>query len=338
MDIGVSTIQNPIVHVISGTSGIITTQLIAANALGNDTITNDQSVIVIPSIRYYEDFDGDGYGNSNDSITACIVPMGFVIDNTDCDDTDNTSFPRATEICDGKDNNCDGVIDENVTTVYYADVDGDGYGNPNDSITACIIPMGFVIDNTDCDDANNTSFPGATEICDGIDNNCDDGIDEGCCNGSYLIINTITNLTHRAEINISSNAMIESSGQSVLFTAGSDIDLIYPFEVVVGTSFEARIESCNPAFQDNDLSNQKLFVRNHALNQLGKGMNSDHTIEIKISDTKGKFSICSNIELKTSRSIIDQLISKFIPLSSGVYKLEILMDNKIYVENILLIK
>jgi PKD repeat protein len=338
LDIAVSTIQNPIVHVISGTSGTITTQLIAANAMGNDTITNDQSVIVIPSMTYYTDVDGDGFGNPNDTLLACVIPMGFVTDNTDCDDSDNTSYPGAPEICDGIDNNCDGVIDEYVTTVYYADVDGDGFGNPSDTLTACVIPMGFAMDNTDCDDTDNTLFPGAPELCDGIDNNCDGVIDEGCCNGSYLIINTITNLTHRAEINISSNAIIDSSGHSVLFTAGSDIDLIYPFEVAVGTSFEARIESCNPSFQDNNLSEQKILFRHHAIDEMIKGMDSDHASEIKISDIKGRFLTCSNIEWETSRSIIDQLISKFTPLSSGVYKLEILIGNKIYVEDILLIK
>ena len=178
LDIGVSTIQNPIVNVISGNSGTITTQLVTTNSLGIDTVTNDQSVTVIPSSTYYEDLDGDSFGNPNDSITACTIPVGYALDNTDCDDTDNMSYPGATEICDGIDNNCDGFIDEYVTTVYYADVDGDSFGNPNDSIVACTIPVGYVLDNTDCDDNDNTSFPGATEICDGIDNNCDGFIDE----------------------------------------------------------------------------------------------------------------------------------------------------------------
>ena len=195
-----------------------------------------------------------------------------------------------------------------------------------------------MLDNTDCDDNDNTSFSGATELCDGIDNNCDGVIDESCCNGTYLVINTITNLTHRAEINVSSNAMIDSSGQSVLFTAGSDIDLVYPFKVALGTSFEARIASCNPAFQGIDLNNQKSLVLQYPFNKLFKEMNIDNTAEIKISNVKRDISVCLNIDLKASRSIINQLKSTFIQLSSGIYNVEIPIGNKIYVEDILLIK
>jgi predicted outer membrane repeat protein len=64
-------------------------------------------------------------------------------------------------------------------TTYYADADGDGYGDPNVSQQACQPPAGFVADNTDCNDTSNTVFPGAVEIpCDNLDNNCDGNIDE----------------------------------------------------------------------------------------------------------------------------------------------------------------
>ena len=61
---------------------------------------------------YYRDLDGDSYGNNLDSITFCDPPVGYVIDNTDCDDSDASIHPGATEIDDDIDNNCDGVIDE----------------------------------------------------------------------------------------------------------------------------------------------------------------------------------------------------------------------------------
>ncbi|MFM9007055.1 MAG: T9SS type A sorting domain-containing protein, partial [Bacteroidota bacterium] len=72
------------------------------------------------------------------------------------------------------------VIDNSVT--YYADADGDGYGNPNDSQATCTgAPSGYVTDNGDCDDNYNAINPAATEVCnDNIDNNCDGQIDEGC--------------------------------------------------------------------------------------------------------------------------------------------------------------
>ncbi|MBE0639120.1 MAG: S8 family serine peptidase [Bacteroidales bacterium] len=79
-----------------------------------------------------------------------------------------------------------------ATTTYYADTDGDGYGDLLSSVElGCTPTDGFVLDNTDCDDTNPDINPAATEVCDGVDNNCDGQIDEGgiCCppNSTYTI-------------------------------------------------------------------------------------------------------------------------------------------------------
>jgi len=234
---------------------------------------------------YYADNDMDGFGDPNNSSTACTIPDGFVTDNTDCDDNDADEFPGqtwlldedgdgysdgtsttdcerpvdyylaseltatsgdcndsdsainpdATEICDGIDNNCDTQIDEGVQNTYYADNDMDGFGDPNNTIMACVLPDGYVSNDADCDDNDADEFPGqtwyldgdgdgysdgtstmacerpvdyflaaeliatsgdcndsdaainpdATEVCDGIDNNCDTQIDEGVENTYY---------------------------------------------------------------------------------------------------------------------------------------------------------
>jgi len=134
---------------------------------------------------FYHDNDGDGYGNNVDSIHTETPPQGYVLNNTDCDDTDANVHPGATEICDGKDNDCNGQIDEGVTNTFYADADGDSYGNAAISVQACTPPAGYVADNTDCDDTDANVHPGATEVCDGKDNNCDGQIDEGVTNTFY---------------------------------------------------------------------------------------------------------------------------------------------------------
>jgi hypothetical protein len=130
---------------------------------------------------YYRDSDGDGYGDPADSVVDTSPPTGYVANSDDCDDTDNTIYPGATELCDGVDNDCDGNVDENCPTIiYFRDADGDGYGDPNDSVTDTTPPAGYVDDSSDCDDTDANVNPGATELCNGIDDDCDTQIDEGC--------------------------------------------------------------------------------------------------------------------------------------------------------------
>ncbi|MFN4884976.1 MAG: gliding motility-associated C-terminal domain-containing protein, partial [Bacteroidota bacterium] len=130
-------------------------------------------------ITYYADADGDGFGDAGSTTLACTAPEGYVTDNTDCDDASATVYPGATEICNTIDDNCNGQIDEGVLLTFYADADGDGFGDAGSTTLACTAPEGYVTDNTDCDDASATVYPGATEVCNGIDDNCNGQIDEG---------------------------------------------------------------------------------------------------------------------------------------------------------------
>jgi MYXO-CTERM domain-containing protein len=135
---------------------------------------------------FYRDADGDGFGDAASSKTACsmaVAGAGYVIDHTDCNDADKNVFPNAPEICgNGKDDNCNGVTDTDAPTnsTFYRDVDGDGYGSATSGTTmACAPPAGYVSNNTDCNDGNVAIHPGATEVCNGKDDNCANGADEG---------------------------------------------------------------------------------------------------------------------------------------------------------------
>ncbi|MEY3213844.1 MAG: hypothetical protein RIT28_4325 [Pseudomonadota bacterium] len=104
----------------------------------------------------YADGDGDGFA-------AC----------QECDDGDAAVNPSAEEICDARDNNCDGSIDEGVTTTYYQDLDGDGHGDADYPVEACEAPEGYAATPTDCDDLDAAVSPDAAELCDDVDNDCD---------------------------------------------------------------------------------------------------------------------------------------------------------------------
>ena len=89
--------------------------------------------------------------------------------------------PAATEACNGIDDDCDSLVDESGATgesTWYADVDGDGYGDASAALAACDQPSGYVATSDDCDDADLAVNPGATEACNGIDDDCDGLTDE----------------------------------------------------------------------------------------------------------------------------------------------------------------
>ncbi len=133
---------------------------------------------------WYRDADSDGYGSAASTTADCNQPSGYVASSTDCDDTDSNIRPGATEVCDGEDNDCDGLTDDDDSPVsgrstWYRDADLDGYGNGSSSLSACDEPSGYTDDATDCDDSLSAVNPGANETCNGRDDDCDGTVDNG---------------------------------------------------------------------------------------------------------------------------------------------------------------
>ena len=132
-----------------------------------DGVDNDCDLIVDESpvaVNWYLDADGDGFG-SGDPLVSCQPLAGRSILNTDCDDSNAMINPRAVELCDGLDNDCNGAADYYVAVNDFEDDDGDGVAD-----AAC--------GGTDCDDQDPNTAEGAEEICDGLDNDCDGAVDE----------------------------------------------------------------------------------------------------------------------------------------------------------------
>ena len=140
----------------------------------------------------YADADGDGFGDAETETVACgEVEPGRVEVAGDCNDEEDSIFPGADEICDGLDQDCDDSIDEDAldATRTFFDGDGDDFGDEAIVELACGDPSeGYVLVPGDCDDALDTVYPFAPELCDGISNDCDDAIDEDPVDGQEYLV------------------------------------------------------------------------------------------------------------------------------------------------------
>jgi hypothetical protein len=122
------------------------------------------------------DEDGDGYCTGGACADGSLPG--------DCDDDDPSISPGADEVCDGVDNNCDQLVDEDDPQLtgaptWFDDLDGDGDGDPAFGTTSCAQPPLTSSTNGDCDDNDPLNASTLDEVCDGQDNNCDGAADEG---------------------------------------------------------------------------------------------------------------------------------------------------------------
>ncbi len=138
----------------------------------------------IDAPQWFADSDEDGFGGPL-SVRECSAPAGFLAESTDCNDLDPLAFPNAPETCNGADDDCDQVVDNDAVdpTTWYADPDGDSWGDASTGTTAaCVLPDGFAVRNGDCAEGDAGVNPGAVETCNGIDDDCDQDIDENAVN------------------------------------------------------------------------------------------------------------------------------------------------------------
>lgn len=139
---------------------------------------DDRDTSATGQTAWYSDVDGDGYGNDDTEVFRCDSDRLISIGG-DCNDIDPDIHPATEELCSGVgvDEDCDGTVDEASAAdpaTWYADADRDGYGDAAVTELACTPSVGFVGDDTDCDDGRSDVHPGAREVCDA------DGTDEDC--------------------------------------------------------------------------------------------------------------------------------------------------------------
>ena len=134
------------------------------------------------------DFDQDGIGDDCDPDRDGDGDP----DVTDCEPSNPYISTNAKESCNGYDDDCDGLVDEEGSIdclLYFSDQDADGYGSNVDFLCLCG-PYGVYSTrfSGDCADQDSTRHPGLPEICDGRDNNCDDVADESPCPQPMIVI------------------------------------------------------------------------------------------------------------------------------------------------------
>jgi hypothetical protein len=219
----------------------------------DDVIDED----AVDAITSFIDADGDGYGRGQGE-AACDVPAGRTALDGDCDDSNFDVNPGAVEVCNGGiDDDCDGPADDadapTGTQTFYDDGDGDGYG-AGAPIEACEQTTGLSLDGTDCNDGDDAVHPGAAELCNGVDDDCDattnedgtvaigatpyDSIQDALDAASAGDTVTLCGGTFYEQLDVARSVVLEGAGAEVTTIDGSDAG---PVVSVSGSSVDLTL-------------------------------------------------------------------------------------------------
>ena len=153
-----------------------------SGTVATETDCDDSDAAIGEATWEYTDYDRDGYGVST-LIEVCPSDPGWATNTDDCNDRSASVNPAGQEVCDrgSSDEDCDGLIDDadpsvdtSTMSTFYADTDGDGYGDPSNTTQQCDASSGWLGMARDCDDTDAAIGPQADEVCDAAD------VDEDC--------------------------------------------------------------------------------------------------------------------------------------------------------------
>ncbi len=177
----------PVGYIAANGDCLDTDPLVNPNATEVCNLKDDDCDLTVDDgvqTTYYRDVDGDTFGAKLVTQAACsVAPVGYVADKTDCDDNAFAVKPSAIEVCNTIDDDCDTFTDDLDSSVtgrgtYFADTDGDTFGDPLVSVTVCFPTLAQVANSTDCNDTSAAIKPTATEVCNAIDDDCDNLVDD----------------------------------------------------------------------------------------------------------------------------------------------------------------
>jgi len=248
-----------------------TYNLVSVAASGCSSSIGTSAVVNVGLTVYYQDNDGDGYGNAAASTVACTPPTGYVTNDDDC---------------------CDSNADISPMCEWWADMDGDGYGSfiydigciagvncssaswPAQLIPYCPLAHNGATYVLDCNDNSTAINPGAVEICNNtIDDDCDGFLGEGC-SGQFFdqwttaqVLNVNNTNAHypacQAFTGTIVNTDVSPQGNPANVVAGGGRDTWYRFVAPsTGVRIQVTASGFNPVIELQNASAAQLDVEN----------------------------------------------------------------------------